>query len=85
MRRLVYRTTKGPITQMNPSFKHEFTNQILEDGNWKYYNRYTGKFGERPIVWYATKDWAESFAPKDNDVADMIEWDGTDNYKNTDN
>ena len=43
-----------------------------------------GKFGARPIVWYATKEWAESCSPQDNDIADPIEWDGIDDegYKN---
>lgn len=69
---------------MNPSYKFEYTNQILEDGEWKYFNRYIGKFGARPIVWYATLEWAEKNAPLDHEIAEMIEWDGVDNeaYKN---
>ena len=84
MRRLVYRTTHGPITEFNPSYKYEYTNQIFEDDKWKFYNRYTGKLGARPIVWYATKEWAEQYAPKDNDISEMIEWDDIDEegYKN---
>ena len=84
MRRYVYRTTKGPINEMNPSYKYEYTNQIYEDGKWKFVNRYIGKFGARPIVWYATIDWAEQCAPDDHIIADMVEWDGIDDegYKN---
>jgi len=84
MRRIVYRKTHGPINEYNPSFNYEYTNQIFEDGKWKFFNRYTGKFGARPIVWYGTKEWAEQFAPKDNEIDDMIEWNGIDNegYKN---
>ena len=84
MRRIVYRKTHGPITQFNPSYKYEYTNQIFEDGKWKFVNRYIGKFGARPIVWYATIEWAEQFMSPDDEVAEMIEWDGIDEegYKN---
>ena len=84
MKRLVYKTNKGPITEFNPSYKKQWTNQVFEDGKWKFVNRYTGKFGARPIVWYDTKEWAESCSPQDNDIADPIEWDGVDEegYKN---
>ena len=84
MRRIVYRKTHGPITQLNPSYKYEYTNQILKDGEWKFVNRYTGKFGARPIVWYATIEWAEQFMEPDDEAADMVEWDGIDEegYKN---
>ena len=84
MRRLIYRTTHAPINETNPSFKYEYTNQIFEDGKWKFVNRYIGKFGARPIVWYGSKEWAEKFAPKDNNIVEMIEWDGIDEegYKN---
>ena len=84
MKRLVYKTNKGPITEFNPSYRRQWTNQVFEDGKWKFVNRYTGKFGARPIVWYDTKEWAESCSPQDNDIADPIEWDGIDEegYKN---
>lgn len=84
MRRIVYRRTHGPITEFNPSYKFEYTNQIFEDGEWKFVNRFTGKFGARPIVWFATREWAEQFGPKDDDVAEDVEWDGvdTEGYKN---
>ena len=84
MRRLVYRKTHDSITKFNPSYKYEYTNQIYKDDKWQYYNRYTGKFGARPIVWYATKEWAEQYAPKDNKVSETVEWDGIDEegYKN---
>ena len=84
MRRIVYRKTHGPITQFNPSYKYEYTNQILEDDKWKFVNRYIGKFGARPIVWYASIEWAEQFMEPDDEVEDMVEWDGIDEegYKN---
>ena len=84
MKRLVYRTNKEPITDFNPSYKKQWTNQVFKDGKWKFVNRYIGKFGAKPIVWYATKEWAESYSPQDNDIADPIEWDGIDDegYKN---
>ena len=84
MKRLVYRTNKEPITDFNPSYKKQWTNQVFEDGKWKFVNRYIGKFGARPIVWYATKEWAESCSPQDNNIADPIEWDDIDDegYKN---
>jgi hypothetical protein len=73
---------------MNPSYKYhiQYTNQIFEDGEWKFVNRYIGKFGARPIVWYDTKEWAEKFMKEDDEVAEieMVEWDGIDEegYKN---
>ena len=84
MKRLVYRQNNEPITAFNPSYKYKYTNQIYKDGKWEFYNRYTGKFGARPIVWYCTKEDAEKFSPKDDEVAEMIEWDGIDEegYKN---
>ena len=84
MRRLVYRKTHGPITEQNPLTKYEYTNQIFEDGKWKFVNRYIGKFGARPIVWYDTKEWAEKFMKPDDEVAEMVECDGIDEegYKN---
>ena len=87
MRRLVYRKTNNhPICAINPSYKYhiQYTNQIFEDGEWKFVNRYTGKFGARPIVWYDTKEWAEKFMKPDDEVAEMVEWDGKDEegYKN---
>ena len=87
MRRLVYRKTNNhPICGINPSTNYhiQYTNQIFEDGEWKFVNRYTGKFGARPIVWYDTKEWAEKFMKPDDEVAEMVEWDGIDEegYKN---
>lgn len=84
MRRLVYRKTQGPITEFNPSTKFEYTNQIYENGIWKFYNRYIGKFGARPIVWYYSKEMAEQFAPTDHTESKSVEWDGIDDeaYKN---
>ena len=84
MRRIIYRKTHGPITETNPSTKYEYTNQIFEDGKWKFYNRFIGKFGARPIIWYYSLEAAEQCAPKDDEVADSIEWDGIDEegYKN---
>ena len=84
MRRIVYRKTHGPITKINPSLGYEYTNQIFKDGEWKFYNRYIGKLGARPIVWYGSIDWAKQYAPNDNDVSEMVEWDGIDEegYKN---
>ncbi len=78
MRRLVYRKTNDKITPI------QYTNQIFEDDEWKFVNRYTGKFGARPIVWYATKEWAEKFMKHDDEVAEMVEWNGIDEegYKN---
>ena len=78
MRRLVYRKNQGPITESNPSWAIEYTNQVYENNEWVFFNRYEGKFGKKPIVWYPTKEWAESCAPEDYEVADMIEWDGKD-------
>ena len=74
MRRIVYRTTHGPINELNPSTKFEYTNQILEDGKWKFVNTYIGKFGKTPVMWYGTLEWAEQFAPKDKEVGEMVEW-----------
>lgn len=84
MRRLVYRKTQGPITEFTPSTKFEYTNQIYENGIWKFYNRYIGKFGARPIVWYYSKEMAEQFAPTDHTESKSVEWDGIDDeaYKN---
>lgn len=84
MRRIVYRKTQGPITEFNPSTKFEYTNQIYENGIWKFYNRYIGKFRARPIVWYYNKEIAEQFAPKDHIESTSVEWDGIDEeaYKN---
>lgn len=84
MRRIVYRQTHGPINEFNPSTKFEYTNQIFENNKWKFYNRYTGKFGVQPIVWYYSKEMAEQFAPKDYKEVESVEWDGIDEeaYKN---
>lgn len=89
MKRLVYRINKeeinkGPITELNPSYNLQWTNQIYENNKWKFVNRYIGKFGARPIIWYSTKELAEQYSPKDNDIANSIEWDGIDDegYKN---
>ena len=78
MRRLVYRNNEYSF------YKRQYTNQIFEDGEWKFVNRYIGKFGARPIVWYDTKEWAEKFMKPDDEVAEMVEWDGIDEegYKN---
>ena len=72
MRRLVYRKTNDSLVRI------QYTNQIFKDGKWEYVNRYIGKFGARPIVWYDTKEWAEKFMKPDDEVAEMIEWDGKD-------
>ena len=73
-RRIVYRKTNGPIIRENPSWKYEYTNQIFEDGEWKFFNRYTGKFGKRPIVWYDTLEWAKRCGPKDSEVEEIVEY-----------
>ena len=86
-RRIVYRKTNThPICKENPSinYRYEYTNQIFENNEWKFVNRFIGKFGARPIVWYATIEWAEQYAPQDCEIDNMIEWDGIDKegYKN---
>ena len=71
--RLVYRKTQGPITKNNPSTKYEYTNQIYKDGQWEYYNRYQGKFGATPVIWYATIEWAQENAPKICEIEETVE------------
>lgn len=80
MKRIVYRK----IEESNNLCQYEYTNQIYENNKWKFVNRYIGKFGARPIIWYSTKELAEQYSPKDNDIANSIEWDGIDDegYKN---
>jgi len=72
MKRLVYRDNECSFC------KRQYTNQVFENGKWKFINRFIGKFGARPIVWYDTKEWAEKFSTQDDEISEMIEWDGVD-------
>ena len=60
IRRIVYRKIQNSTSEEN---KYEYTNQIYEDGEWKYFNTFIGKFGSTPVIWYESKDIAEKSAP----------------------
>lgn len=84
-RRIVYRKINDePIIEEAPSYeRYQYTNQVLINDKWEFFNRYTGKFGTQPIVWYTSIEWAEQNAPNCDIVNEMIEWGGIDDYQNT--
>ena len=62
---------------MPPSYnRRQYTNQVYDDDKkkWHFINRYIGKFGAKPIVWYWSKEHAEEFTPKDAEVCEMIKF-----------
>jgi hypothetical protein len=79
-RRIVFKKTNTHSI----NYTYEYTNQIFENDKWKFANRYIGKFGSRPIIWYESLEWAEQYAPQDYEIDNMVEWDGIDEegYKN---
>lgn len=56
LRRIVYKKEQNSI---------KYTNQVYENGKWIFFNRFMGKFGATPVIWYDNKELAEQFAPKD--------------------
>jgi len=77
-RRLVYRDINNrPIIEHAPSYsRRQYTNQVYDENKkkWHFINRYIGKFGVNPIVWYWSKEHAEEFVPKDAEVCEMIKF-----------